>query len=246
MRRSLMINEVLSDEILAIDAIFPETVFKSEGSDSTYVLRLKCPVRAKVVIELFLSFDQAYPVETPRILSASGITKPEVEAVLSDLAGIEVLFVLLSTLQEKIQKDEALEEQAPEDVAQQPTDWFVGEPVHDRKSIMIGRACVIASKTDLDAALNSINSNKDLQKATHPCIWACRYKDESGRLVKAHEDDGESAAGSRLAFLLEVTQTEQALVVVSRWYGGINLGPRRFHDILTAGRSALDLLPKAD
>lgn len=58
--------------------------------------------------------------------------------------------------------------------------------------------------------------------------------------MQAYDDDGESAAGGRLAFLLDVTKAEDVLVVVSRWYGGINLGADRFKHISNAARDALD------
>jgi hypothetical protein len=54
------------------------------------------------------------------------------------------------------------------------------------------------------------------------------------------DDDGESAAGGRLAHLLEILDIENVLVVVSRWYGGTLLGPDRFKLINQAARDALD------
>lgn len=46
-----------------------------------------------------------------------------------------------------------------------------------------------------------------------------------------NDDDGEDAAGSRLSHLLEMCHENGVLVVVSRWYGGILLGPKRFAHI---------------
>jgi len=54
------------------------------------------------------------------------------------------------------------------------------------------------------------------------------------------DDDGESAAGGRLAHLLEILELENVLVVVSRWYGGTLLGPDRFKLINQAARDALE------
>jgi hypothetical protein len=55
------------------------------------------------------------------------------------------------------------------------------------------------------------------------------------------DDDGESAAGSRIAHLLEILEVENVLVVVSRWYGGILLGADRFKHINQAARDALEV-----
>lgn len=54
------------------------------------------------------------------------------------------------------------------------------------------------------------------------------------------EDDGETHAGSRMLHLLEILQCENALVVVSRWYGGVQLGPDRFKHINNAARNVLE------
>ena len=53
------------------------------------------------------------------------------------------------------------------------------------------------------------------------------------------DDDGESAAGGRLLQLLQNTSVENVLVVVSRWYGGVKLGPARFTHINNAARDLL-------
>ena len=55
-----------------------------------------------------------------------------------------------------------------------------------------------------------------------------------------YDDDGESAAGSRLLHLLTVADARDVCVVVSRWYGGILLGPARFTHINNAARQLLD------
>jgi putative IMPACT (imprinted ancient) family translation regulator len=54
-----------------------------------------------------------------------------------------------------------------------------------------------------------------------------------------NEDDGEDGAGPRLAQLLEMRGEDGVLVVVSRWYGGIKLGPKRFAHITNVARELL-------
>lgn len=53
------------------------------------------------------------------------------------------------------------------------------------------------------------------------------------------DDDGETAAGGRLAHLLTLLEVENVLVVVTRWYGGVLLGPDRFKHINRVARDAL-------
>ena len=69
-------------------------------------------------------------------------------------------------------------------------------------------------------------SDKKVAKATHNMI-AYRIRKPGGIVVQDNDDDGEDAAGRRLAHLLQVMDCWDCLVVVSRWYGGIKLGPDR-------------------
>ena len=54
-----------------------------------------------------------------------------------------------------------------------------------------------------------------------------------------NDDDGEDAAGSRLAHLLEMRHEDGIVIVVSRWFGGIHLGPKRFAHINNVARELL-------
>ena len=70
-------------------------------------------------------------------------------------------------------------------------------------------------------------------KARHHC-WACRVRDENGQIVEQARDDGEvGRPGMKLLELLRQHDLE-GLLVVSRIFGGIKLGPggvgRAFRD----------------
>lgn len=56
-----------------------------------------------------------------------------------------------------------------------------------------------------------------------------------------NDDDGETAAGGRLAHLLHILEVDNVLVIVTRYFGGIHLGPDRFKHINQAARNALEL-----
>jgi hypothetical protein len=58
-------------------------------------------------------------------------------------------------------------------------------------------------------------------------------------VIQDCDDDGETAAGGRLLHLMQLTDVWNVLVVVSRWYGGVKLGPDRFRLINQVGRDAL-------
>ena len=63
-------------------------------------------------------------------------------------------------------------------------------------------------------------------------IWSYRV----GTQYSDNDDDGETAAGKRLALLLTHSNATNVFVVVTRWYGGIHLGPDRFRHINNVAR----------
>lgn len=103
-------------------------------------------------------------------------------------------------------------------------------------------------------------SDRKIARAAHPVIHAWRFE-ENGIIHQDNDDDGETAAGGRLAHLLQIlvrAQWQEAnwnspltflvlkgltnvLVVVTRYFGGIHLGPDRFKHINAAARNAIEL-----
>ena len=66
-----------------------------------------------------------------------------------------------------------------------------------------------------------------ISKATHN-IFAYRFTDAvSGVCYHDCDDDGETAAGSRLAEILRLMGASGVAVIVSRWFGGTLLGTSR-------------------
>ena len=70
-------------------------------------------------------------------------------------------------------------------------------------------------------------------------ITAWRIRGENGVQYQDCDDDGETAAGGRVLHLLELMGVWDAMVVVTRWYGGIHLGPDRFRIINLTARDAI-------
>lgn len=116
---------------------------------------------------------------------------------------------------------------------------YTSEPIMDRKSVFIGHACKITSPSDVPKVVNYLLSDRKIAKATHPTMLAYRVRGAGEVIHQDNDDDGESAAGSRLAHLLQILELEDVLVVVTRWYGGIHLGSDRFKHINQAARDAL-------
>lgn len=118
---------------------------------------------------------------------------------------------------------------------------FRTESIVERKSEFIGYSASITSPDQVPSVLSLILSDKRVARATHPIInaWVCKTDD--GVVHRDCDDDGETAAGGRLAHLLSILELENVIVVVTRWYGGVHLGPDRFKLINRAAREALDL-----
>ena len=119
----------------------------------------------------------------------------------------------------------------------------------DRKSIFQGHVVKIWKKEHIQQAKNLIYaSNHKIPIATHNIV-AYRMNLEITNpktgvtntiLERDCDDDGEKAAGGRLLHLLDMLKVENVYVMVTRWYGGIHLGPDRFKDINNCAREALE------
>lgn len=95
-----------------------------------------------------------------------------------------------------------------------------------------GGAC--NSPDDAKAFVKSLCRNKKFAKATHN-TWALL---QNAGPVK--DDDGEAGAGIVIARMLEREGLQNHIVVVTRWYGGKNLGGDRFRHVQNAVRYYLD------
>ncbi len=108
-----------------------------------------------------------------------------------------------------------------------------GETITDRKSVFQAHIAPLSQEKDVWPLLQALKNDRKIARATHN-IWAYRVGHSAD-----NDDDGETAAGRRLAALLEMCGATDVLCVVSRWYGGIHLGPDRFKHINNCARKLL-------
>ena len=126
--------------------------------------------------------------------------------------------------------------------------WIASSPLTEKKSVFIAHACPISAPSHFKPYLAHLLSlDKKFEKATHN-ITAYRIRVPPAPDDPSHtqeivyqdcDDDGETAAGGRLLHLLEVMDAWNVMVVVSRWCGGVKLGPDRFRIINTVAREAV-------
>eukprot|EP00593_Proboscia_inermis_P002873 CAMPEP_0171297628 /NCGR_PEP_ID=MMETSP0816-20121228/6370_1 /TAXON_ID=420281 /ORGANISM="Proboscia inermis, Strain CCAP1064/1" /LENGTH=237 /DNA_ID=CAMNT_0011772031 /DNA_START=91 /DNA_END=804 /DNA_ORIENTATION=+ len=125
-------------------------------------------------------------------------------------------------------------------------EWISGGILVDRKSTFQAHIARIVCEDDVNRALDKLRSNTKISRATHN-MYAYRFTEiikdgEAEKKVLKHDndDDGEDCAGSRMAQLLAMRGDDGVLVVVSRWSGGVKLGPKRFAHITNVARELLE------
>lgn len=125
-----------------------------------------------------------------------------------------------------------------EGVGEEPP-WTLSLPLVESKSTFLARCAPVTSPTQAAAYIRHLlATDRRVRAATHN-ITAWRIRGgSSGVVYQDCDDDGETAAGGRLLHLMQVMGVWDVVVVVSRWYGGVKLGPRRFAMISAAARDA--------
>lgn len=117
--------------------------------------------------------------------------------------------------------------------------WTLSEVVTEKKSVFIARTAPVSSPTQAKTFLTHLlATDKKAARATHN-ITAWRIHGINGATYQDCDDDGEDAAGGRLLHLMQLMDVWDVMVVVTRWYGGIHLGPDRFRIINQVARDAL-------
>ncbi|KAG2436931.1 hypothetical protein HXX76_006450 [Chlamydomonas incerta] len=127
-----------------------------------------------------------------------------------------------------------------------------GEPYIEKKSTFQAHVAPVKSFEEVAAVMDALLSISKVRAATHN-IMAYRIHNPPtaaaavagagggvGSFVQDCDDDGETAAGGRLLHLLQAADVRNVVVVVSRWFGGVLMGPGRFTAINNTARTLLE------
>jgi hypothetical protein len=129
-------------------------------------------------------------------------------------------------------------QQLLDDIGEEPP-WTLSDVVTEKKSVFVARTAAVTSVDQAKQYLaHLLLTDKKVAKATHN-ITAWRVRGENGVQFQDCDEDGETAAGGRLLHLLELMGVWNVMVVVTRWYGGVHLGPDRFRIINQTARDAI-------
>ncbi|KAF2090725.1 UPF0029-domain-containing protein [Saccharata proteae CBS 121410] len=117
--------------------------------------------------------------------------------------------------------------------------WTISSEFREKKSVFVARAAKVESTEEAKRFLmHLLATDKKVAKATHN-ITAWRIRGTNDSTFQDCDDDGETAAGGRVLHLMQLMDVWGVMVVVTRWYGGVQLGPDRFRLINSAAREAL-------
>lgn len=119
-----------------------------------------------------------------------------------------------------------------------PINIIHGEVTKEKKSSFQSHMYFVHSMEDVRAFREFIVTDKRYMSATHN-IFAYRFMISN---ISYHDfdDDGETAAGGRLAEMIRLMKVEGIALIVSRWFGGTLLGPDRFKFICNSARTLLE------
>ncbi|KAI0395513.1 hypothetical protein F5Y17DRAFT_193144 [Xylariaceae sp. FL0594] len=122
--------------------------------------------------------------------------------------------------------------------------WSTSQPITSKESTFVVRATNLTEPSHRQSVLQSLfAANPSLQTATHNA-WAYRVKVPThlfnATTIKEESfDDGESGCGAFLLQNMREMDAVDTLVVMTRWYGGIMLGPDRWRIMRSCLRDAL-------
>ena len=257
-------EELKYEEFEALKAIYSDELILSPNSVS---VKLSSPNDTKQLFTVTLQFDlppRLYPlVEGPKniAISAPWMSSGEKQTILEllskqveenlgqsmiytlvECARIELESLIDSKLEQESQRNESnnTELSSPEVIFNiQAPEIYHGELIQDRKSTFQGHLARVNSVDEVMKTIEKLKLIKKISLATHN-MWAYRIVENDTQIVREDcDDDGETHAGSRLLHLLNIVDAKGVLVIVSRWYGGIQLGPDRFKHINNAARDVL-------
>lgn len=114
-----------------------------------------------------------------------------------------------------------------------------GEPFTDRKSTFQAHLAHVIILDQVSGVLQELKKNRKVNNATHNVMAYRIFCKDRNCFLQDCDDDGEAAAGSRLLHLLQILNVRDVVVVVTRWYGGILLGPDRFKHYNNCARNLM-------
>jgi hypothetical protein len=252
---------VMDDELTALRSIYSPDELQITSDLGPPNVVLQVTTRKGTGARLLILDAGKYP-SVPPTLELEGLRRVEsleiggkIRALAEELAGEPSLFQLITLIRDLLVEDTTTAQggqqgeaggddssaaAAPEEVAVTTTVKVIHGPCEvERKSVFQAHVAHVSSVEEVREVLAYVLALPRVRKATHS-MWAYRIVAPSTGAVQAdNEDDGEGGAGTKLAELCANMEVTNGLCIVSRWYGGIPLGPSRFGIIANCARKML-------
>ena len=114
--------------------------------------------------------------------------------------------------------------------------------IKDSGSTFQAHAAHLSPDVSVSDVLATLYQNRNVANAEHN-IYAYRYR-VGANVQEGYSDDGEHGASKHLLELLQKESCTDAMLVCTRWFGGIHIGQKRFDHINNCSKNALELLLK--
>ncbi|QDS69136.1 hypothetical protein FKW77_010412 [Venturia effusa] len=248
-------ENAIADEITSINSIYGDDTLLLVEQDP-----ITCTLRLPSSVVLRLEFPKDYP-DTPPSISGTetvGDSKGAGKSILNLSRNVLAKVYrpgeacVYDLLEDEDLKDYGEDQHVSEgddspeeatltiqdDLGSGPP-WALSATITEKKSVFIGRAARVTSVAEAKQYYNYLlSTDKKVAKASHN-MTAWRIKGLNDTSFQDCDDDGETAAGGRMLHLMQLMDVWDVMVIVTRWYGGVHLGPDRFRLINTAARDAL-------
>ncbi|KAM3436502.1 hypothetical protein MY4824_004277 [Beauveria thailandica] len=173
-------------------------------------------------------------LDEERAAASSAAVKQQQQQQQLDGQGKEELGCASSTT--PLESSEVGSVQAVDVATLPPPVWTLSEQIVDTKSTFVAHVARVTCPLQARSYVAQLlASDKRIRGATHN-MTAWRIRGPGAASFQDCDDDGEDAAGARLLHLMRLMELWDAMVVVTRWYGGVKLGPRRFAVINAVAR----------
>ncbi|XP_054841299.1 protein IMPACT isoform X2 [Eublepharis macularius] len=256
-----------TEEIEALSAIYGDEWCAVDEDEKIFCIKISdCLEQPKWTLCLQVNLPPEYPTAAPPIyqlkqnlgeniiyLWVEKIREILTEKSQSSAPGPDIKKITEETIVDQHEEDFSLERQPFQQYTAIPLNFHLpeseedeelppichGNPITDRRSTFQAHLAPVVTPKQVKNVLAKLYENKKIASATHN-IYAYRiYCADKQTSLQDCEDDGETAAGGRLLHLMQILNVRNVLVVVSRWYGGILLGPDRFKHINNCARNIL-------
>ena len=107
-------------------------------------------------------------------------------------------------------------------------------------STFAGHAATLSCDVTVPTVLAKVMTNQVTARADHN-IFAFRIS-KGNDVIEGQSDDGEHGASGRIMKLLQEKSITNCIIIVTRWFGGRHIGPKRFEMIEDRAKEALNML----